>query len=214
MQKRYWIPIAGMALSLALGANGALGAQDGTGGPEMATPNPDLCDRGLISEDAFAAFATPTGAFFADAIAPVDPVTLADRPPADAETVTEIEATLRSYEACVARDGAIGAYAFLNPDMALIELIYLGVSGASFAQETPDPQAEGMAPVQLRPNMAPQQVLQLDDGRIGVVIAAPQPGTELALLTMVEQDGAWIIEHAAPILQEGESQDEGGAGGP
>ena len=214
MQKRSWIPIAGLALTMTLGVNGALAAQDGTGGPEMATPNPELCDRELISEEAFAAFATPEGAFFSDAIEPIDPVSLADRAPADAETVGEIEATLRSYEACVARDGTIGAYAFLNPEMELIELIYLGVSGASLTASTPVPDAEGMAPVQPMPNMTPQQIVQLDDGRIGVVIAAPQPGTELALLTLVEQDGVWIIEHVAPILQEGESQGDGTSGGP
>ena len=68
MQKRHWIALAGVALSMALPASGALAAQDGTGGPEMATPNPSLCDRELISEEDFAAFATPTGAFFSDAI--------------------------------------------------------------------------------------------------------------------------------------------------
>jgi hypothetical protein len=215
MQKRHWIPIAGLTMSMALGANGALAAQDGTGGPEMATPNPSLCDRDLISEEAFAAFATPTGAFFSDAIEPVDAASIAGREPADAETVTEIEATLRSYEACVVRDGAIGAYAFLNPEMELVELIYLGVSAASFdtATETPDPDEEGMPPVQPRADMTPQQIVQLEDGRIGVVIVAPQPGTDQALLTMVETDGVWIIEHVAPILQEGETPSESGGGG-
>ena len=116
MQKRHWIALAGVVLSMALPASGALAAQDGTGGPEMATPNPSLCDRELVSEEEFAAFATPTGAFFSDAIEPVDAASIADREEADAETVTEIEATLRSYEACVVRDGAIGAYAFLNPE--------------------------------------------------------------------------------------------------
>lgn len=217
MLKRHWIPIAGLTLSLALAASGGVAAQDGTGGPDMATPNPSLCDRELISEEAFAAFATPTGAFFSEAITPIEAATLADREPADAETVAEIEATLRAYEACVARDGTVGAYAFLNPEMELIELIYLGVSGASLqaATETPEADVEGMPPVQPQPNMTPQQIVQLDDGRIGVVIAAPQPGTDLALLTMVEADGAWMIEHVAPVLQEGEAPSEGGgSGGP
>lgn len=217
MLKRLWIPIAGLTLSLTLAASGGVAAQDGTGGPEMATPNPSLCDRELISEEEFAAFATPTGAFFSESITPIEAAALVDLEPADAETVRDIEATLRSYEACVARDGTIGAYAFLNPEMELIELIYLGVSGASMpvATETPDPDTEGMPPVQPQPNMTPQQIVQLDDGRIGVVIAAPQPGTDLALLTMVDVDGVWMIEHVAPVLQEGETPSEGGgAGGP
>jgi len=216
MQKRHWIPIAGLTLSLTLAASGAVAAQDGTGGPEMSTPNPSLCDRELISEEAFAAFATPTGAFFSESITPVDAATLADREPADAATVSEIEATLRSYEACVARDGTIGAYAFLDPDMELIELIYLGVSGATMpAAETPDTDVEGMPPVQQQPNMTAQQIVMLDDGRVGVVIAAPQPGTELALLTMVKEDGRWMIEHIVPMLQPGETPvEDGGGGGP
>jgi hypothetical protein len=216
MQKRHWIPIAGLALSMALAANGALAAQDGTGGPEMATPNPSLCDRDLISEEEFAAFATPTGAFFSDAIEPVDAASIAEREPADARTVAEIGAVLRSYEACIVRDGAIGAYAFLNPEMELVELIYLGVSAASFdtATETPVPSEAGAPPVQPLADMTPQQVVLLDDGRIGVVIAAPQPGTDQALLTMVDADGSWIIEHIAPILQAGETPSETGGGGP
>jgi hypothetical protein len=215
MLKRLWIPIAGLTLSLTLASSSGVAAQDGTGGPEMATPNPSLCDRELISEEEFAAFATPTGAFFSESITPIEAATLAGLEPADAETVSEIEGTLRAYEACVARDGTIGAYAFLNPEMELIELIYLGVSGASLqaAAGTPDAGTEGMPPVQPQPNMTPQQIVQMDDGRIGVVIAAPQPGTDLALLTMVDTDGVWMIEHVAPVLQEGETPSEGGSSG-
>lgn len=211
MRFRRALPIAALVLTLAFAV---AAAQDGTGGPEFGTPNPDACDRDLISAEAFAEFARPTGEFFSGSLTPIGQGSIEALEPADAETAVEIDETMRSYAACVTRYGAIGAYAFLDPGLELIELIYLGVSGATLDEiEGEDEGTDPFAGITPATNLTPQLVVLLDDGRIGAVVPSPQPGTEFSLLTMVKVEDLWFIERITPLLPEG-AGDPGQPGGP
>jgi hypothetical protein len=124
-----------------------------------------------------------------------------------------VTATLAAYGGCVQRDGSAGAYAFFKPGITDVELIYLGVFDAT-APETPTSVAspEGFAPAERVTDFTPKLIVQLPEDRVGVVVAAPQPGSELALLTLVNEDGQWLIEHVAPVV-DADSNGGGSSGG-
>lgn len=203
-------PIAAMALILTMGA--AARADDGTGGPEMATPNPDGCTRDLISAEVFDQFEQPDGGIFSGSIDSVTESEIAAREDADAETIETIHETMRSYGACIARYGPIGAYAFLDPGISVAERIYLGVSGVTLDDATPLAESEVGTIVPAR-MLVPERVIVLDEERIGAVLPAPQPGTDFVLLTFIDVDGVWMIESIAPVIADGDA-DGGGGGGP
>jgi hypothetical protein len=159
-----------------------------------------------------------TPGMFTGELQSVDEATVTASADADAETDAAIRTTLVSYGSCVAKHGVAGAYAFLNPGISAIELIYLGVFDLQTAQA---PSGEGtpvgMAPVQHVPTLEPTRVILLENGRVGAVVAAPQDGADSALVVFVEQDGNWLIERISPITGANStpgSGDGGGAGGP
>lgn len=204
-------PIAALALILSAGA--AVGSDDGTGGPDMATPNPEGCTRDLITAEVFEQFEQPDGGIFSGSIDSTSQADIDAREEADAEVTQEIDETLRSIGACIAKYGSIGAYAFLDPGISVAERIYLGVAGVTLEDATPVAESDAGYVIPAR-NLVPERVVILDDGRIGAVLPAPQPGSEFTLLTFVQVDDLWMIEAASPIVPEGEADDSGGGGGP
>lgn len=204
-------PIAAMALVLGFGTVSAF--DDGTGGPEMATPSAESCQRALVTPEVFGEFEQPEGAVIATSIDTIAQADVDAREDADAEVTQEIDDTLQDLGSCLARYGKIGAYSFLQSDLALGELIYLGVGGASLDDATPEAEVASGTTMPAA-NLTPERVVVLDDGRIGAVLPAPQPGTEFALVTFVKIDELWMIESIAPIIAEGSTDDSGGGGGP
>ncbi|MEZ4624814.1 MAG: hypothetical protein R2843_08505 [Thermomicrobiales bacterium] len=99
---------------------------------------------------------------------------------------------------CLARYGKIGAYSFLQSDLALGEPDLPGVGGATLDDATPVAEVASGTTMPAA-NLTPERVVVLDDGRIGAVLPAPQPGTEFALVTFVKIDELWMIESIAPI---------------
>ncbi len=209
MRFRRGATIAVTALLLSFSVT--MAAQDGTGGPDMATPNPESCDRELVSAEAFDQFEQAEGGVFSASIESVSLTEVDAREDADAESAQAIDETLRSFGACISRYGEIGAYSFLMPEISLGELIYLGVAGASLDDATPLAEGEAGAIVPAS-SLMPERIVALDDGAIGAVLPAPQPGTEFALLTFVDMDGVWMIASVAPIVADGEGEETGGGG--
>jgi hypothetical protein len=64
MNLRRTITIAGIGLSVALASTTALAVDDGTGGPEQATPDVAACDREPVSADTIASFISATPGVF------------------------------------------------------------------------------------------------------------------------------------------------------
>lgn len=189
----------------------AMAVDDGTSGPQQATPDASACDRDVQYPEGSQAESTGTPGVIMGSIESIDSASLSQYPPITDEVATEIAATLRSFGGCIQRDGSPGAFAFLQPGLSDIELIYLGVF--SISEETPTMVAspEGFAPANHVADYTPKLVVQLPDGRVGAVIAAPQPGSELAMITLVNVDGTWMIEHVAPV-SDGESDGSSGGG--
>jgi hypothetical protein len=202
--------IAAMTLLLSAGAVSA--SDDGTGGPEMATPNPEGCNRELVTAEVFEQFEQPDGGMFSGSIESVVLADIQALEPADAETTQAIDETLRAYGACISRYGPIGAYAFLVPDIGYVEMVYLGVSGVTLADATPLAEGEAGTIVPAS-SLTPESVVMLGEGRVGALLPSPQPGSEYALLTFVEIDGVWMIEAVAPVVEDAVT-DTGGGGGP
>ena len=220
MKRARWMAIATFGITLMIPATAAFAADttDGTGGPDQATPDATACDRALLDQSTIASIIDGTPGMFTGELRAVDEATVTASADADAETDSAIRATLVSYGSCVARYGAAGAYAFLNPGISAIELIYLGVFDLQAAQA---PSGEGtpigMAPVQHVPTLEPTRVVLLDDGRAGAVVTAPQDGADTALVVLVQENGVWLIERISPIAGVNStpgSGDGGGAGGP
>lgn len=202
--------IAAMTMLLSAGAVSA--ADDGTGGPEMATPNPEGCNRELVSEEVFAQFEQPEGGVFSGSIDTVSVADVEALEPADAETTEAIHETLRAYGACISRYGPIGAYSFLMPEIGYVATVYLGVSGVTLDDATPLAEGEAGTIVPAR-SLTPERVVMLEDGRVGAVLPSTQPGSEFALLTLVEIEDVWMIEAVAAVVEDA-STDAGGGGGP
>jgi hypothetical protein len=208
---RFLRAVPGAALALLLAGGVALGSDDGTGGPEMATPNPEGCTRELVTAEVFEQFEQSDGGMFSGSIDSVDLAELDARSDADAETVQAIDETLRSYGSCIARYGPIGAYAFLNPDISLVEMVFLGVSGVTLADATP--LAEGEAGTVIPASkLTPERVVELDEERIGALLPALQPGADFTLVTFVETDDGWMIEAINPVVEGGGDTSTGGGG--
>ena len=100
----------------------------------------DTCDRTLLDQTAITSIVDGTPGIFTGELPAVDEATVTASADADAETDAAIRATLDSYRGCVAKYGAAGAYAFLNPGISAIELIYLGVFDLQ-AEQTPPQKA-------------------------------------------------------------------------
>ena len=220
MKRARWMAIAAFGMTLMIPATTGFAADttDGTGGPDQATPDATACDRELLDQSAIASIVGGTPGMVTGELQAVDEATVTANADADVEIETAVRATLLSYGSCVAKHGAAGAYAFLNPGISAIELIYLGVFDLEAAQA---PSGEGtpvgMAPVQYVPTLEPTRVILLENGRVGAVVAAPQDGSDSALVVLVEQDGNWLIERISPIASANStpgSGDGGGAGGP
>jgi len=210
--------IAAFGLTLMIPATTvfAVDTTDGTGGPDQATPDAAACDRELLDQSAIATIIDGTPGMFTGELQAVDAATVSASTDADAVTEAAIRATLVSYGSCVAKHGAAGAYAFLTPGISAIELIYLGVFDLQAAQ-TPsgDGTPVGLAPVQHVPTLEPTRVVLLEDGRVGAVVAAPQVGSDSALVVLVQNEGDWLIERVSPITGTGGTPDNGGgAAGP
>jgi hypothetical protein len=202
--------IAAMTLLLSAGAVSA--SDDGTGGPEMATPNPEGCNRELVTAEVFEQFEQPAGGMFSGSIESVLLADIQALEVADAETTQAIDETLRAYGACISRYGPIGAYAFLVPDIGYVATVYLGVSGVTLDDATPLAEGEAGTIVPAS-SLTPEMVVMLGDGRVGALLPSPQPGSDYALLTFVEIDGVWMIEAVAPVIEDA-ATDTGGGGGP
>jgi hypothetical protein len=214
MNLRRTLTIAGLGLTVALGSTQALAVDDGTGGPDQATPNAAACDREPASAETIAGFISATPGVFMGQIEPVDSASLSQYAPITGDVAEGVTATLVSYSGCVQKNGPAGAYAFLTHGLTDVELIYLGVFDTT-AQESPAAvgSPEGFSPTIHVADFTPKLIVQLPDDRVGVVVAAPQPGTDLALLTMVNQGGQWFIEHVAPVV-DGSNGDGSSGGGP
>jgi hypothetical protein len=202
--------IAAMTLLLSAGAVSA--SDDGTGGPEMATPNPEGCNRELVTAEVFEQFEQPDGGMFSGSIESVLLADIQALEVADAEITQAIDETLRAYGACISRYGPIGAYAFLVPDIGYVETVFLGISGVTLADATPLAEGEAGTIVPAS-SLTPESVVMLGEGRVGALLPSPQPGSEYALLTFVEIDGVWMIEAVAPVVEDAVT-DTGGGGGP
>lgn len=202
--------IAAVTLLLSVGAVSA--RDDGTGGPDMATPNPEGCNRELITAEMFEQFNIPAGGVFSGSMETVSVSEVDALEPADAETTIAIDETMREYGACISRYGPIGAYAFIVPEIDYVVLVYLGISGVTIADATPLAEDEAGTIVPAR-SLVPEAVVQLEDGKVGALLPSPQPGSEFALLTFVEIDGVWMIEAVAAVVEDAET-DTGGGGGP
>ena len=220
MKRARWMAIAAFGITMMIPGAAAFAADttDGTGGPDQATPDATACDRALLDQTAIASIIDGTPGMFTGELQSVDEATVTASVDADAETDAAVRATLVSYGGCVAKHGAAGAYAFLNPGISAIELIYLGVFDLQAAQA---PVGEGtpvgMAPVQHVPTLEPTRVVLLEDGRVGAIVAAPQDGADSALVVLLQRDGVWLIERISPIAGANStpgSNDGGGAGGP
>src|SRR6478609_4609953 len=133
------------------------------------------------------AIADGTPGVFSGSLEPVEQAAVAAYAVVDADTDAAIRALLVSYNGCVAKYGAAGAYAFFLPGIQTVELIYLGVFNPQ-PVETPaaDGTPDGMAPVQRVPQLSPKTIVVLPDGRVGAVVAAPQAGTDEALVVLVQ----------------------------
>ena len=220
MKRARWLVLAAFGVAMMIPSTAAVVAQsDGTGGPEEGTPDALECDRALLDQSAIAAIADGTPGIFSGSLEPVDGATVAGYAVVDADTDAAVRALLVSYNSCVAKYGAAGAYAFLAPGIQTVELIYLGVFNPQPVAETPAGEGtpEGMAPVQRVPQLTPKTIVVLPDGRVGAVVAAPQAGTDEALVVLVQKDGLWLIERISPIAGANStpgSGDGGGVGGP
>jgi hypothetical protein len=217
MKRIRWMAIAAFGIILMIPATTVFAdTTDGTGGPDQATPDAAACDRALLDQSAIASIIDGTPGMLTGELDAVDEATVSASADADAETEAAVRATLSSYGSCVAKYGAAGAYAFLNPGISAIELIYLGVFDLQ-AEQTPSGEGTtaGMAPVRHVPTLDPARIVLLENGRVGAVVAAPQDGTDSALVVLVQKDGAWLIERISPITGTGGTPDNGGgAAGP
>ncbi|MGH2548195.1 MAG: hypothetical protein ACRDHN_02335 [Thermomicrobiales bacterium] len=211
MNLRRLIAVSAVGLSIGLAAIPALAVDDGTSGPQQATPDAAACDREVSYPDTNSGEATGTPGMIMGQIDAIDAATLSQYPPITDGIATEIAATLRSFGGCIQRDGAPGAFAFLQPGLSDIELIYLGVFAVSEPTPTMTASPEGFAPADQVADYAPKLIVQLPDNRVGAVIAAPQPGSDLALVTLVKVDGVWMIEHIAPV-SDGDGDGSSGGG--
>lgn len=213
MKLRRLIAISALGLSIGLGAIPVLAVDDGTSGPQQATPDASACDREVVSAETIDSFSSATPGVFMGRIEAIDSASLSQYPPITDGVANEIASVLRSYTGCIQKNGPAGAYAFLKPGISDVELIYLGVSNVTEQTPTAEASPEGFAPETRIAVFTPELIVQLPDDRVGAVVAAPQPGSDLALLTLVNEDGQWLIEHVAPVF-DGEGGDGSSGGGP
>ncbi|CAN5333851.1 hypothetical protein BH09CHL1_BH09CHL1_02780 [soil metagenome] len=211
MNLRRLIAVSAVGLSIGLTAIPALAVDDGTSGPQQATPDASACDREVQYPAGDQAESTGTPGVIMGFIEAIDSASLSQYPPITDGVAAEIAATLRSFGGCIQRDGAAGAFAFLQPGLSDVELIYLGVFTVSETTPTMVASPEGFAPADQVADYTPKLVVQLPDDRVGAVIASPQPGAELAMITLVNVGGTWMIEHVAPV-SDGESDGSSGGG--
>lgn len=205
MRLRHSLAIVAAGLTIGMSASGALAVDDGTGGPVEATPNAALCDRPAASAETIASFSSATPGVFMGEIATVDSATIGTYPVITGAQADEISQTLQSFGGCVQKEGAPGAYAFLKPGISDGELIFLGV----FEVNTPIEATPGAGQKRV-PDFTPKLVVQLPDNQVGAVVTSPQASDELALLTLVNENGQWLIAHVTPVLDGGSDGSSGG----
>lgn len=221
MKRARWLVLAALGVAMMIPSAAAIAAtqSDGTGGPEAGTPDANACDRSLLDQAAIAAIADGTPGIFSGSLEPVDQAAVAGYVAVDADTDAAIRALFVSYNSCVVKYGAAGAYAFLAPGIPTVELIYLGVFNPQPVAETPvaGGTPEGMAPVQRVPQLTPTRIVVMPDGGVAAIVAAPQSGTDAALVMLAKHEDIWLIERISPIAGPDStpgSGDGGGVGGP
>src|SRR6478735_12575275 len=114
MKRARWLMLAALGVAMMIPSATAIAADtsDGTGGPEEGTPDAVACDRELLAQSAIAAIADGTPGVFSGSLEPVEQAAVAAYAVVDADTDAAIRALLVSYNGCVAKYGAAGAYAF------------------------------------------------------------------------------------------------------
>jgi hypothetical protein len=192
-------------LTIGLSASGVLAVDDGTGGPTEATPNAAMCDRPLASAETIASFSSATPGVIMGQIETIDSAAIGSYPVITGETADAITQTLQSFGGCIQKAGPEGAYAFLKPGITDGELIFLGVFDPGATPEgTP---GTGQKRV---PDFTPKLIVQLTDDQIGAVVTSPQANDELALLTLVNENGQWLIAKVTPVTDDGSGGSSGG----
>jgi len=186
---------------------------DGTGGAPMLVANIDACDRAPLAEAVIAASVEVSQDLYFGAIEPMLMADLDGLEPVDPATFASVQGGLIIFQACVAKYGPAGGYAFLEPGMTQTELIYLGIFDPGLFDgientSTPEPLAAGFRPEA----MAPYEVYHVAPGRVLAVVPALQPGTEQTVIAMAAREGRWSIVSVAPLVER--ADDGGGGGGP
>ena len=188
---------------------------DGTGGAPLLVANLDACDRVPLPEEVIATFVQTSEEIFFGTLDPVTTSEFAEFPVADPATFDAVQTSLIVFQACVARYGPAGGYAFVEPGITQTELIYLGLFDPGLFDGVPDlttpvPLAEGLRPEA----MAPQIVYRQGPGRVVAVVPALQPGTDASVVFLASRDDHWVILRVAPLVDDTAPSDAGGGGGP
>jgi hypothetical protein len=87
---------------------------DGTGGAPILVANIDACDRPPLSEEVIAASVEVSEDLYFGIIDPVYTADIAELEPVDPATLASVQGGLIVFQACVARYGPAGGYAFLE----------------------------------------------------------------------------------------------------
>ena len=187
-----------------VGAPGA-GAQDGTPAAGLDVPTPAECTVEPRSEEEFRALfreaaATPVAASPDASPTPAVPPT---GDPADAQIVTEINATWRQFIACINAGDQARVFALLSDDKLRGDFVLDIASGASeddliaYLMATPAP----FPPEQSVPFFPFEDVQLLDDGRVAVV--GPGATGQGEVLVFVKEGDRWLVDEQFDLAQSG-----------
>lgn len=201
-------------VSLVLVGPAVVLAQEATpaAGTFPITPDPAECQEEVRPIQEFLAInaaATPTGG-----MAETETVEVPVGPPADAETVAGVTATVRELFACFNAGDFARAFSLVTDDVI-----------RSFAEEEPIPEEELRGFLEATPEAVPAEqqstilvisdVMELEDGRVGAFVASTDPfvGPDTLYFVFVQEDDRWLIADFIEFLEPGEEGD-GGEGTP